>query len=190
MHDGSLQSLAAAAIGCGNALDFLRAGEMEKAIQTITTAQGAVTGGITELRNSLVDLRAPVLQGGLQESADAFADQMTTLWGIPIEIRSTLTKEPPIPVALAVFQILQEGVTNALKHSQSESIDVHLSDDDGMVHVVVQDEGAGFEPSSHPGEDHVGMKLMRERAAQAGGWIEVDTRPGKGTRLTAVIPTA
>lgn len=189
MHDTSLQSLAAAAYGCGNAADFLRTGDRERAQQAVGAAHNAVMGAMTELRRSLVDLRGPALQGGLSQSVGSLADQMSTLWGVPIQINSNLSKEPPIPVALAVYQILQEGVTNAIKHSQSSSIDVHIEDGDGMVHVVVKDNGTGFVPSLKPGEDHVGMKIMEERAAQVGGWIEVESQLGRGTRLEAVIPS-
>jgi two-component system nitrate/nitrite sensor histidine kinase NarX len=57
-----------------------------------------------------------------------------------------------------------------------------------MVRVIVQDHGEGFNPEARIGEDHVGMRLMHERAAQLGGRIEIDSAPGRGTRLEAIIP--
>jgi two-component system nitrate/nitrite sensor histidine kinase NarX len=57
-----------------------------------------------------------------------------------------------------------------------------------MVRVIVQDDGEGFDPEVKIGEDHVGMRLMRERAAQFGGRIQMDSMPGRGTRLEAIIP--
>jgi signal transduction histidine kinase len=189
IHDSSLQSLAAAAYASGNALEFLRQGREEGAMEAMETTQTAVVGAIGELRESLVDLRGSAWEEGtLGASIDKFADRMSTLWGVEVKIEHSLRDEPPIPVAQAVFQILQEAVTNALKHSEGKQVVVRVSDDDGMVRVVVQDEGEGFDPEAQIGEDHVGMRLMHERAAQVGGKIEVDSVPGRGTRLEATIP--
>lgn len=189
IHDSSLQSLAAAAYASGNALGFLRSGRADVAKEAIETTQMAVVAAIDELRESLVELRGSAWEeGSLGASIDAFADRMSTLWGVDVQIQHSLRTEPPIPVAQAVFQILQEGVTNALKHSQGKQVSVRVSDDDGMVRVIVQDQGEGFDPKARIGEDHVGMKLMHERAAEVGGRIEVDSAPGRGTRLEAIIP--
>jgi two-component system nitrate/nitrite sensor histidine kinase NarX len=56
------------------------------------------------------------------------------------------------------------------------------------VHIVVEDDGPGFDPSTEVGKDHVGMRLMKERAARVGGRINIDSRPGSGTRLEAILP--
>jgi len=141
------------------------------------------------LRESLVDLRrSSVEEGGLVETIRNFAHQIGTLWGADVRIEGGVRREPPIPVALAAFQILQEGLVNALKHSEGESVVVKISDVDNMVHIVVQDEGPGFDPKAEVGHDHVGMRLMKERAARVGGRIELDSHPGSGTRLEAILP--
>jgi signal transduction histidine kinase len=189
IHDSSLQSLAAASYASGNALDFLKQGKQDAAVQAMETAKVAVTGAIGELRESLVELRGSAWEKGtLGASIDAFADRMSTLWGVDVAIEHSLRAQPPIPVAQAAYQILQEAVTNALKHSEGKQVAVRVTDDDGMVRVIVQDHGEGFDPEARIGEDHVGMRLMRERAAQVGGRILIDSAPGRGTRLEAVIP--
>lgn len=189
IHDSGLQMLAAATYGTGNALDLLDAGDPEKARKAIASARDALDGGITNLRESLVDLRkSSVEAGGLMETIRKFADQLSTLWGAEVVIEGEIKSEPPIPVALAAFQILQEGLTNALKHSNSTTVTVKLVEEDALVHIVVQDEGSGFDPAAEIGADHVGMRLMKERAASVGGRIELDSRPGSGTRLEAILP--
>lgn len=189
IHDSSLQSLAAAAYACGNALDSLRDGDAEGAAGTIATARGAVSSAISELRDSLADLRRSELrEGSMSGTIEAFALQVRTLWGREIEVDNRVTREPPISVALAAFQILQEGVTNALKHSEDAPIRVQIDDDGGVLRVVVQDEGPGFEAERVDDEAHLGLRLMNERAAQVGGRIELDTAPGRGVRLVAILP--
>lgn len=75
-----------------------------------------------------------------------------------------------------------------MKHANNNPITVRITDVDNMVHIVVEDEGPGFDPQAEVGPDHVGMKLMKERAARVGGWIQLDSALGRGTRLEAVLP--
>jgi signal transduction histidine kinase len=189
IHDGSLQLLAAASYGAGNANEFLKANRPDKAVEAMVGTGEAVDAAIKALRESLVDLRrSSVEQGGLMETVHRFADQVSVLWGNEVEIEGTINNEPPIPVALAAFQILQEGLTNAMKHARAGPVTVRIGDDDGMVHIVVEDRGPGFDPETEVGTDHVGMKLMRERAERVGGRIELVTSPSSGTRLEAILP--
>lgn len=189
IHDSSLQMLAAASYSCGNANEFLEEGHTEHATGALEAARGALEEAIKSLRESLVDLRrSSVEEGGLLETIHKFADQMSTVWGPKIVIEGAIRTEPPIPVALAAFQILQEGVVNAMKHGGDTAVLVKVSDDDGMVHIVVEDSGPGFDPGVDAGADHVGMRLMKERAARVGGHLELDTHLGRGTRLEAILP--
>ena len=141
------------------------------------------------MRESLVDLRkSAVEEGGLIETVNKFADQVGVLWGADVKIEGTVEHEPPVPVALAAFQIVQESLTNAVKHSEGSPITVKIEEIDGMVHILVEDEGPGFDTSVEIGDDHHGMRLMKERAARVGGRIELDSKPGAGTRLEAILP--
>jgi signal transduction histidine kinase len=189
IHDSSLQMLAAATYGLQNASELIGDGHDNDAVEAIDSARGAVDGAISALRESLVDLRrSAVEQGGLMETIRRFAEQTTLLWGREIRIEGDITNEPPIPVALAAFQILQEGLTNALKHTQDGTITVRIDEMESMVHIVVEDNGPGFDPEIKIDEEHVGMKLMRERAARVGGRIELASKPGAGTKLEAILP--
>ncbi|HEX2051026.1 MAG TPA: sensor histidine kinase [Actinomycetota bacterium] len=189
IHDSSLQLLAAAAYGCGNANEFILVQRYDLAGEAVKNARNALDEAIQMLRGSLVDLRrSSVEKGGLMETIRTFVDHASTLWGADIRVEGNVKSEPPLPVALAAFQILQEGLTNALKHADSSSVVVRIDDSDGRVHIVVQDDGTGFDPSTEVGSDHVGMRLMRERAAHVGGAIELESRPGSGTRLEVILP--
>ena len=189
IHDTSLQMLAAANYGAGNARDFLDAGQEDKASESLAAARDAIEEAMKGLRASLVDLRKSAVEhGGLVETITEFADQVSTVWGADVRIEGELDREPPIPVALAAVQILQEGLVNALKHAGSSAMVVKIGDGDGMVHLAVEDDGPGFDPQAEVGADHVGMRLMKERAARVGGRIEINSRPGSGTRLEAILP--
>jgi signal transduction histidine kinase len=189
IHDSSLQMLAAATYGLQNASELISDGHSRDASESIESVRGAVDGAIHALRSSLVDLRrSAVEQGGLMETIKNYADQTSLLWDREIRLQGDVTHEPPIPIALAAFQILQEGLTNSLKHAKEGPVTVRIEELDSMVHIVVEDQGPGFDPEVRVGEDHVGVKLMRERAARVGGRIELASQPGTGTRLEAILP--
>lgn len=189
IHDSSLQMLAAASYGCGNAGEFLAGGHRDAAAQAISVARDAIDEAMKGLRESLVDLRKSAVEhGGLVTTIAKFADQVGTLWGGQVRIVGELHTEPPIPVALAAFQILQEGLVNALKHAQTGEVTVRIEDEDGQVHIVVEDNGPGFDTEAEVGQDHVGMRLMRERAERVGGRLLLESTPGTGTRLEAILP--
>jgi signal transduction histidine kinase len=189
IHDGSLQMLAAASYNVGNAGAFLDAGKPEEAAQLIESSRKAIEQSMAALRDSLVDLRrSSVEAGGLLETIRVFVGQVSMLWGTEVDFDGEIKHEPPVPIALAGFQILQEGLTNALKHANSSAISVHVADIDNMVHIIVEDDGPGFDSEAEVSADHVGMKLMKERAALVGGSIEFHSVPKGGTRLEAKLP--
>ena len=189
IHDSSLQFLAGASYAAGNAGDALDRGDIEAARELLTTARGAIDTATQSIRGSVVDLRkSSVEQGGLLETIRKFSEEVSVLWGSEVKIEGDVVHEPPVPVSLAAFQILQESLVNALKHSGSKSVTILVSEHEGMVHLVVEDDGTGFDPLDFDGEEHVGVELMRERAATVGGRLELDSAPGRGTRLEAVLP--
>jgi signal transduction histidine kinase len=189
IHDTSLQMLAAASYGAGNAGEFLGTGKEGRALEAIEASKDAIEDAMKALRESLTDLRkSAVEEGGLMETIQTFADQVATVWGAKVQIEGQIDNEPPIPVALAAVQILQEGLANALKHAGEGGVILKIRQEDGMVHLVVEDEGPGFDPEAEIGADHHGMRLMKERAARVGGTIELNSQPGSGTRLEAILP--
>lgn len=191
IHDSSLQFLAAASYGVGNAKSFIEAGDPERAASMLTSAHDAIDRSMAAIRASLVDLRrSAVDEGGFMATIERLADEASTLWGTPVTIEGGVSKEPLVPVTIAALQIVQEAVTNSLKHSQSSEIAVRVTENDGMVHVVVEDFGSGFDTSAEISQDHVGMRLMQERASQVGGHVEMRSVLGSGTRIEAVLPAA
>lgn len=86
-----------------------------------------------------------------------------------------------------VLRIVQEGLDNALQHANVDEVDVLIDTRGDDLVVRIEDRGRGFDPAR---EDHegIGLEAMRERAELAGGTMTVDSSPGEGTRLTAILP--
>ena len=94
----------------------------------------------------------------------------------------------PAPVAIHVFRLVQEALTNALRHGQPRRIDVALGARANRLHVTVSDNGRGFDPAARrPG---LGLSGMAERIELLAGQLQIDSRPGHGTRIHADIPLA
>ena len=107
------------------------------------------------------------------------------------------------PLELALFRIVQEGVTNVHKHAQAHMVNIALAIEERKVTLSIQDDGRGFEnqpAGPHPGSDrileggwpisegHFGLIGIQERVAQLGGWLQVTSEPGKGTTLRVELP--
>lgn len=188
IHDSSLQLLVGASYAATNSLRYLDEDRLGEARSAMTSSKNAVDDALVDLRAALSDLRrASIEEGGLMPTIHTFSEQMSTLWSAQIEIDGGTEKKLPMPVALAAFQILQEGVVNALKHA-SRSVTVRVDESEGYVHISVEDRGPGFDPEMSETEHHMGIQLMRERAARVGGRIEFHYTEDGGTRLEAVLP--
>ena len=86
-----------------------------------------------------------------------------------------------------MFRIVQEAVANAKRHSQSKSIEIRLTEENGVLLLEIQDQGVGFDPKQ-VSDEHFGISGIYERARLFGGQSIVDSQPGKGTRISVQLP--
>jgi len=97
-------------------------------------------------------------------------------------------KRLPAPLETALFRIAQEALNNVAKHAQAQRVEVAMTRDRGGVTLRVADDGRGFDPQAPRPGTHLGLWSMRERVEQLGGQFEVESAPGRGTKLTITIP--
>jgi signal transduction histidine kinase len=103
-----------------------------------------------------------------------------------VEIRFTAEKTPfPLPedVGLCFYRVAQEALSNSVKHSGATHIDVRLVASDGLLRMIVEDDGSGFDPSA--AANGLGLATMRERLRLVDGTLLVNSMPGRGTEITA-----
>lgn len=108
--------------------------------------------------------------------------------GLAFELAAEVVERLPTHVETALFRIVQEAVTNVLRHAQAQQVRVDLLRGAGHVRLEVADDGQGFDPQTPRSGRHVGLWSMRERVEQLGGSFEVRSVTGQGTRVTAVVP--
>jgi two-component system sensor histidine kinase NreB len=124
---------------------------------------------------------------------EAYAEDWARTFTVPIQV--TVEPEPearlPSDVEVALFRIAQEALMNAGKYAAAQEVRVALSFAADGIHLVVEDDGAEFDPDGLPAPSRwggMGLYSMRERAALLGGSLTIETAPDEGTRLTLQTP--
>jgi signal transduction histidine kinase len=149
---------------------------------------------IGELVDSMIDsirdlshsIRPPVGDGySLRESLENHFHRLETKTGLVVRFRDGFSNsELPRLTEIVAFRIVQEALDNTANYAGAQEAEVYIGTEEGRLVIRVEDRGRGFEP----GIGGVGLKAIRDRAELAGGSLSVDSAPGRGTRLTAVLP--
>lgn len=156
---------------------------------------GEIGALVDDMINSIRDLShtlRPAIGNGysLKESLENHFHRLESKSNLVIRFRDAFS-ESVIPrlIETVAFRIIQEGVENVLRWSEVAEVEVAVSaGKDERLSIRIEDHGKGFRPEEADRDGGVGLQAMRERAELAGGSLTVDSAPGKGTRITAVLP--
>jgi two-component system, NarL family, sensor kinase len=193
LHDGVVQDLAAASFALVGATAKARASGHGEEAEAMEGGAQALRRGIRSLRTLLVEIYPPSLhRAGLPA---ALRDLLDPLAGRGIEVRLEVPDRVELADAPAelVFRVAQEAVRNVAEHSAAAAVEVRLDAGPELVALTVADDGIGFDPATladTPAGGHVGLLLLRDLATTAGGRLEIDAGPGRGTRLHLEVPPA
>jgi signal transduction histidine kinase len=139
----------------------------------------------------MAELRPPLLdEYGLAAALDWHAQEFSRRTGIQVSVdgeAAEAVRGLRLEAALALFRIAQEALNNVLKHASAAAVRVEVALGGNDVVLSVQDDGGGFDVSQAP-RGRLGMTTMRERAEAAGGRLEFESAPGRGTRVVATVP--
>jgi signal transduction histidine kinase len=135
---------------------------------------------ITDLRPSILDHQG--LWAALEWQAQEFVQsaEMALEWCMEVDEAT----EPPEPLAMAVFRIFQEMLSNVGRHARARQLRVDIRHTGGELLLTVQDDGVGAPRQAFEAADAYGVMGMRERARHFGGRLEVSSAPGAGTIAT------
>jgi len=86
-----------------------------------------------------------------------------------------------------LYRLCQEAIGNVIKHARASEAAIDVAVDEGMVAVLIRDDGRGFDPAAMSGSGF-GVGSMRTRAAEAGGRLDITSVPGRGTVVLAEVP--
>jgi signal transduction histidine kinase len=143
-----------------------------------------------EAHRLAIELRPAALDDvGLRAAVRQYAEDWACRAGVAVDFYPTgATARLPGPVETALYRLVQEALTNVLKHAAARRVSVVLHQAADQVHLTVEDDGRGFDPDAAPPPGRLGLLGMRERAAQVGGRVSVESSPGQGAVVVVRIP--
>ena len=146
------------------------------------------------VRSMALELRPTMLDtAGLDATVRWLAAQHQQQTGIATQVVGHLHDVPP-DLAIACFRVVQEALTNVVRHARARHVWIELSQRESALALVVRDDGVGFDVSSTLAQaaalGHLGLLGMRERVQILGGSLVVESPPGQGTRVHIVLPSA
>ena len=126
---------------------------------------------------------------GLDAALRQYLRSIESKWGLTVRFKARGLKGQRLPAAVetALYRVVQEAVTNVVRHAAATRIDVLVERRDGRVMVMVEDDGKGFAPATAGGAERLGLIGMRERAEALGGTLTIESAPGEGTTIAVEV---
>lgn len=190
LHDQIGQTLSAVKV---NLEAILREAGGPSLVARVTEAIAAVKRAVEQVQTLSFDLRPSLLDDlGLAAAVEAYAKRRTERTGMSLGLAIAVDGRVSKEVEAACFRIVQEAITNVVRHAAAQRLEVVLRADRKSLRLVVLDDGVGFHAehtrSVAPVERRLGLVGMRERAQYVGGELAIESRPGAGTRVSARFP--
>jgi signal transduction histidine kinase len=183
LHDETLQQLAGLRMLLAGAR---RSGDRDRIDRALEGALERLTTGIGDLRSLIADLRPAALDElGVGPALETLAGRAAD---VDVDLEVSLASRPRAELESTIYRVVQEALTNVAKHARATRVVIRVRDADDAIEVTVRDDGAGFDP--HHRSTGFGLVGMRERLALVRGTLDIQTTPGGGTTLRAVIPHA
>jgi signal transduction histidine kinase len=190
LHDETLQSLSALRIGLSSAGRSDRPDALGEAVRQ---AVDHLEEAITNLRGLITDLRPAALDElGVRAAIEGLAER-STRQGLTVDVSVELAREQvsapkrhATELETAIYRIVQEALTNAVKHGHASRAVVEIREEDSTIRLSVRDDGDGFDTDAET--DGFGLLGMRERVELLGGKLRVDSTRTGGTTVTASVP--
>jgi PAS domain S-box-containing protein len=145
---------------------------------------------LEELHRLAMDLRPVTLDRlGLVAALEQLTHSMSTDW-LSIRFKAVGFSGERLPKDLetALYRIVQEAITNVVRHAQASTVGILLESVDDKLKVFVEDDGIGFDADRVNEQDRLGVVGMRERAEMFGGALSIESAPGKGTTIIVEVP--
>ena len=148
-----------------------------------------VVDAIHDVRRLAVELRPKALDDfGLAAALERLTTTFAEKTGIMVEFRAELPDERMrSDLETTLYRVVQEALTNVLKHARADHVDVVVNRENGTVRARVSDDGVGFRPENVR-EDSLGLSGMRERLSLLNGRLEIRSDGADGTTLLAEVP--
>jgi signal transduction histidine kinase len=182
LHDETGQALASILLG-------LKALEKQVGEEPLVQIRALVASALGDVRRLTVELRPPALDDfGLEAALERLTGLLAERSGVDVQLDfATAARALPAEHETALYRVVQEALTNVVKHAHARSVSVVVAATPEAVRAVIEDDGVGFDPKGVR-DGALGLVGMRERVNLMGGRFEVQAAPGGGTTLVAELP--
>jgi signal transduction histidine kinase len=186
LHDETGQALTSILLGL-RAVDD--AGNRDDVASAVADLRELVVATLQDVRRLAVQLRPKALDDfGLMPALERLAQTFSESSGISVELEATVgDTRLPTEVETTVYRIVQEALTNVVKHAQASEVSILLVRREGLLTAVLEDNGSGFDADAVK-PDSLGLEGMRERVALHDGRLTIETAPGSSTTLRVEVP--
>jgi two-component system nitrate/nitrite sensor histidine kinase NarX len=188
LHDSIAQSLAFLKIQVQLLRTAVQKGQTSQMQGALDELDIGLRESIGDVRELLVHFRTRTntddIEQALQETLQKFQSQTGLSGQLQVHGQGL-----PLPsdVQVQVLHVVQEALSNVRKHAGAAQVGLEVVKG-ARWRFVVRDNGAGFDTQKHPGESHVGLNIMRERAGRIGAEVNVVSTAGQGTTVTLTLP--
>lgn len=193
LHDGINQLLIGAMLELTSGRRRLERGAFGESLSALEAAHDILRRVEAEVRRVVHDLHPQILEGlGLAAATRRLVDEFSGQSGLACEVViSGDIARLPAQAEVCAYRILQESLHNVASHAAASRLSVALHLTGPELTVEVSDDGVGFEPSAAAATNgHLGLRSMRQRAESLRGRLEIESAPGRGTTVRALLPVA
>jgi signal transduction histidine kinase len=192
LHDETGQALTAIGMGLRGLEGGLQTSGQTGSIKNLRELESLTAHSLDELQRLIADLRPSHLDDlGLSSALRWYAGNVQERTRLEVQVE-TRGNEPGMPslVKTALFRIIQEALTNVIKHAGATRVRILLTYSSQKIHARVIDDGQGFNPVTVESAGRIswGLKGMEERASLLGGKLKVSSKPGEGTTVEVTVP--
>ena len=193
LHDSLAQTLSSLRFQVRTLDETIQAGDRPAVGHCLGRITNSLDEANRELRELLVQFRAPIDHGGLVTAVEKVVEGFAHDSGVDIFFQQEWRRAPlPAHVEMQILRVVQESLANVRKHGHAHHVRVILRDDEerNTAWVLIEDDGVGFRQSDieeRPVE-HLGLSIMQDRARRLGGTLKVESEAGEGTRVTLSFP--
>ncbi len=171
----------------------IKRGDEEEVSEILPLLRTGVDESYQDVRELLTNFRSKLSQGDLQAAIEDTVSRFRRQTAIETDLTFTQGEGAPLQPEqqLQVLFILQEALSNVRKHSEASRVRIAVENGRDFT-LLISDDGQGYDPAdvAERGESHVGLHIMRERAARMRAVIKLESQPGAGTRVALTLPGA
>jgi signal transduction histidine kinase len=190
LHDSVAQALYTVTLYTDAAAMALSAGRQDTATEHLHELRETVQEALRNIRVLMFELRPRELEKeGLAAAIQSRLAAVEARIGLQTELQVEGEEGLPFAIKEELYRIAREALNNVVKHAQARQTGVRLRFAGQTAELQVWDDGVGFDPARVPAQGGLGLRGMRERVDRLGGTLEIESAPGRGTRVSVKLGT-